>query len=550
MSRNEPVIYAKIKSKPTSTRGEVPPAINTLLSKIATLQAENKKVLDRGPPTLTQYQKISANNIAIVAAQKQLAVERAALAAVPPTPPVSTDIDLGSAIISLSFEEHEKKSAKLKLTIENEDLRWFDTALIEKGTVISAAWGYIGFLKIPREVVVSKVSGGRTLQIECDDKGQLLNRVAKTRSWNNVTRAEVVRLVAEENGFGREAQFVDDSPASASAPSDTNALISKIATAKKARQDILDRGPPTRETSVLVNQYTSQIAKYQVDLTAARAASATPKSPGGVVRYPTIVQPGVTDAAFLKRLADLQGFEFFIGSDGLHWHPRRFGEQPNLKFTYFLPPNVGEVIDFSMEKETKKKPSRVVAAGVDPITKKTFASAGEDSATPRATLAPIHEITPLTRQSVSQVTGQTATTSKLPAGVHVSPTSEPTAAAAKVEADGNFIRTQQSALEVTLTVHGDPNLFAKQIIEIAGLGARLSGRYYVHELTDTVGHGKGYTQVAKCRTDGTNKGTPAGSSSEAKPNTKAAPKDHDTLVPRQEVSKITGEAKTTYKKKS
>lgn len=44
-------------------------------------------------------------------------------------------------------------------------------------------------------------SGAPTLTITCFDKSHLMNRTKKERSWDNVTRADVVRKIAAEYGF-------------------------------------------------------------------------------------------------------------------------------------------------------------------------------------------------------------------------------------------------------------------------------------------------------------------------------------------------------------
>lgn len=549
MSRNEPVIYVRIRDKVTSTKGVAPPLVHSLMSTIAKLEAENKAILDKGPPTESEAKVLAANNAKLATARRDLAAAKAVAPKASPTavatPPAN--LDVSRAALSISFDENEKKSTKMTLTVENLDLRWFETPLFEKGTALIVSWGYVGNMKPPREMIVHKVKGGTTLQIECTDKGQLMNKEAKTRSWNNVTRAEVVRLIAAENGFGPEAQFVDDGPAGAAAPTTVASLQSTIATTQKAIQDILDLGPPSRENAVRIGQLRARKAKAEADLADARKAGVRPKSPGGIVRYATIAQAGQTDAAFLKRLADLQGFEFYLGADGLHWHPRRFADKPRLKLQYFTPPGVGDIVDFSVENDVTAKPSNVTVKGSDPLEKTTFAAAGSDASTPRPTLAPNPELAGR-RQVVDPITGATTIRTVAAPGTLVQTTAEPNAAAAQTEAAGKFVRTQQTSVELELDLVGNPNLFCKQVVEIAGIGKRLSGRYYVSELTDSVSS-NGFTQKAKVKTDGTNgsgSGGGAKTDSAAKPNTQTAPAPSTALTPRQVVDPVTGETKTIY----
>ena len=62
-------------------------------------------------------------------------------------------------------------------------------------------------MSVPRRVVVKKLKGFSTLTVEGQALSALMNREAKTRSWENVTRSEVARQIAEEHGY--EGQFID-----------------------------------------------------------------------------------------------------------------------------------------------------------------------------------------------------------------------------------------------------------------------------------------------------------------------------------------------------
>jgi hypothetical protein len=59
----------------------------------------------------------------------------------------------------------------------------------------------------PRRVVIKKLKGFQSLTIEGQATSVLMNREAKTRSWANKTRADVVREIAAEHGY--EGEFLD-----------------------------------------------------------------------------------------------------------------------------------------------------------------------------------------------------------------------------------------------------------------------------------------------------------------------------------------------------
>ena len=80
-----------------------------------------------------------------------------------------------------------------------------------------------------------------------------------------------------------------------------------------------------------------------------------------------------------------------------------------------------------------------------------------------------------------------------------------TAAESQEEAEEEALvrhrRVQQTTVQMTMTVIGDPTLLAKSVVEVTGLGRRLSGKYYVTEVTHKIG--QGYTCALKMRSDGT-----------------------------------------------
>jgi len=119
-------------------------------------------------------------------------------------------LDLGDRIIGFTFEDAERKADKVSLQLDNFDLSLFDRENLMGGAALEVSWGYPGNMAVPRRVVVKKLKGFTTLTIEGQATSVLLNREAKTRSWENVTRAEVARQVAEEHGHQGEFIDVDD----------------------------------------------------------------------------------------------------------------------------------------------------------------------------------------------------------------------------------------------------------------------------------------------------------------------------------------------------
>lgn len=248
--------------------------------------------------------------------------------------------------------------------------------------------------------------------------------------------------------------------------------------------------------------------------------------------YESIVQARATDAQFIKRLADLEGFEFYVDFEGFHWHPRRMGQQPHRVLQWFLPPAVGDILGFSVENDIFAKPKKVTTKGRDPLGKKDINGEGSDSATERDALRPAEPpgiLDSIASAFTGAATAQpTPATEKPQAGpeeggapyrqvldeadatettewIENAPTTETSDNQAKKEAGGKFKRAAQTTVKLDIDLVGDPFIFAKTVLDIRGISKRLSGLYYVNEVKHTIGSG-GYSLKIKCSTDGTGGG--------------------------------------------
>ena len=106
-------------------------------------------------------------------------------------------LDLGDRIIGFTFEDAERKADKLSLQPDNFDLSLFDHEDLMGGATLEVSWTYPGNMSVPRRVVVKKLKGFGTLTVEGQATSVLMSRESKTRNWENVTRAEVARQIAE-----------------------------------------------------------------------------------------------------------------------------------------------------------------------------------------------------------------------------------------------------------------------------------------------------------------------------------------------------------------
>jgi phage protein D len=437
---------------------------------------------------------VDAVQNSIASWEKRKIAAQAVLASTGDQPPPVEDIDEEAAVdditgrvMSFSYEDSEKKTDLVKLTMDNRDLVLFDSPLLEKDALLIVAWGYPGNMAPPREAVVQSVKGATQLTVEAQDKGVLLHKVSVSRTFDNLTRSQVVARIAKEHGFGSE------------------------------RRDIQDTE----------------------------------------ITYESIVQSAQTDAQFLKKLADQEGFEFYVDRDGLHWHERRLDQKPVRSLQYFLPPDVGDVLSFNLDNDINAKPGKVVVRGRNPITHKDVEEVADDGTVDRTTLAstpeilaspePVEVFNPETLESNVETYHDSPTrrhSARADAGTPgrapppaatgsaaVVPTTETGNKAAKREASGMFKRTQQSAVQLTLKIIGDPQIDAKSIVEVRGLGVRFSGKYYVSSSKHTISS-SGYTQELKTKTEGTNKGGGKAGTSATKPDTAATPNTQDAEQPK------------------
>lgn len=212
------------------------------------------------------------------------------------------------------------------------------------------------------------------------------------------------------------------------------------------------------------------------------------------VTYPHITQAGLTDAQFIRHLANLEHFEFYVDFDGLHWHSRRMGQKPLRVLQYYLPPNVGDIITFDVENDVFAKPGQVKTKGRDPLKKQDVGGDASDSKTERAALNPVTEIID---PATGLTTFQTNTASE-----QTKPTTATSDKQAKREADGALKKSLQTTVKMTIDMVGDPGLFRGCVVELRGISKRLSGLYYIHRTNHRI-DSSGYKLKLHVLTDGT-----------------------------------------------
>ncbi len=119
-------------------------------------------------------------------------------------------VSLDGRILCLTYEDTEARADKLSLQLDNFDLSLFERPELAGGAILEVSWGYPGCMAPPRRVVVRKIKGFTTLTVEGHALSVLMNRQARTRRWEGVSRSEVVRQIAAEYGYADGFAAIED----------------------------------------------------------------------------------------------------------------------------------------------------------------------------------------------------------------------------------------------------------------------------------------------------------------------------------------------------
>lgn len=215
--------------------------------------------------------------------------------------------------------------------------------------------------------------------------------------------------------------------------------------------------------------------------------------------YPEIAQARMTDAQLVKRLADLEGFEFYVDHDGFHWHERRLDQAPTHTLRWFTD-RTGEILSFDLDNDITAKKARRRQRGRDPLERTEHEGEASDTSDTNA-ISLGESIEVIDPEAVSYSSREATQADVRAASEDVEPTSAQDAETAATEARARFRQGKLTAIKLKLTVRGDPLIQAKQIVKVEGLGQRISGLYYIKKVTHEI-NGSGFKQTLECVSDG------------------------------------------------
>jgi hypothetical protein len=213
-----------------------------------------------------------------------------------------------------------------------------------------------------------------------------------------------------------------------------------------------------------------------------------------------VSQSSLTDLAFLWEMARKEGFVFFIDEAGFHFRRRNLGQAPLKTLTYYVG-SEGSILSFDITSDITAKPASVTLVGMDVLKGNAFkVTADNMTQGDRPVLGAISAIVDPSTASESLQTGFASAVTRT--------TGASTKEDAQRQANGAFLANALAGVEMTVVCVGDPELRAKTIVRVEGIGAKFSGPFYVVSATHAIG--TGYRTTLKLKRDGTNKSLASG----------------------------------------
>lgn len=113
-------------------------------------------------------------------------------------------------VLQLTYADKERSADVLSLTVDNFDLSHFDNPVWKQGNRIRVTWGYPGRMAPARVCVIRKVTGFTQLKVEAHGLEVVMNRITRSRTFENMTIHEVITQIARENGYGSDAVDIQE----------------------------------------------------------------------------------------------------------------------------------------------------------------------------------------------------------------------------------------------------------------------------------------------------------------------------------------------------
>lgn len=203
-----------------------------------------------------------------------------------------------------------------------------------------------------------------------------------------------------------------------------------------------------------------------------------------------VVQNYLTDVRLLKRLANKNGFDFYVDASGLHWHKRKLDGSTVKTYIYRTDPVRGDILEEpKFDVNLTRGVSKIKVVARDPYTKELWEVYGGPDDTEIDTIG------------MEDVTGnpddpdQGLRASRL-ARVDVRYAGILTHEEAKLEADARYRKIINKRFKMSLNVVGDGRVGAKILVDVYGISESYDGLFFVRECISKISGGA-FTQQLK-----------------------------------------------------
>lgn len=344
--------------------------------------------------------------------------------------------DPSDRVTGFQYDTEEGKQDKVTIIVDNQDLAYFESPILQKGTDFTFSYGYAGQLAPGGEAKVQGVRGMEELRVEAYGLALSLTTHQRTLKWELFTRSRIVEQIAFDHHI----------PKTRITPSVTVETISQVGVTDW--QFLLELAEPLGYSVYFTIEQGVRVLNFRY-----RDHSEAP------VRIFEWQQPGRV---------------FEAGS------PRGLGVRLNNARSA---PLLGFSIDDS---KNKGKASEVKATGYDPDSRRPIRETGR-----RATAPQVGKLGPVTEVATPEESG-----GRNEEAVRIEPTAHASNEMVRQEANTRYQLAQEGQILATAIVEGDPTITTGQIIEIAGVPQFLAGNYYIRAAKHTIG-GDGYRTSMK-----------------------------------------------------
>jgi len=370
--------------------------------------------------------------------------------------------DLRERVLSFEFIEEENTASKLVIRFDNSDLALFDYGFLTVGSAIVFDFGYSSSQDVlvnrhgRHRHFITEIAGNEVLKLTAlEDNFYAMNQESLTRTFINLTGTQVIEKIADEYGFAR----------------------------KIIRADMLG------ERKIIARTTFQQVQDRQI-------RSFVFGQDSKLLVQGTFYQKAETDWKFLRRLAEAEDFKFYIQDEVFVFVPREDNVGDDIKVFGFGPVDdvpkltwnkendedpIGLIKTFNLSHYIMGAPFEAEAKGIDPLTKKEFASLSSVEQTERFIAGP--ESTIVNQDSVDL--------QKLKPNKIIPRAVFPIAGNSALDAIGTtdtyLSRNESNALTLRVGVIGNPGIRTNALIRIDGLGVRFSGVWHVFKVKHKYG---------------------------------------------------------------